>query len=1088
MPSNVYALLVGINEYAPNVGKLAGCLNDVNHFRSYLLENFNKSRLNIEVLRDADATRPNIVKEFRSHLGKARAEDVVVFHYCGHGARWKSAKPFEQFYPDGKDEGLVCYDSRNSGGFDLADKELAVLLAELARNEPHIAVILDCCHSGSATRNTDDFTQGKCRQTHEVMEERPLESYLDGHYSKLLKRGEALEIPVSRHILLAACQRFQKAWETKDHSGVFTSTILEALGKTGPYISYADLFVRCRSMVQKRVDNQEPQFETYRGFNAYSGFLGEQLSQTARRYSVYFEKNTWLLDCGALHGLPSDPNKSVELVLFPEADRTNAAGHAATTQVGPQKSELKLLDMEGDRSTRYQAEITSLPVVPLTVYLEGDVKGTEVLQKILDSSEDRSLAIALSDDPVGSRYSLSAEGNSYLLKLIETGKVIQGAKGYTKVAADYVFAILKRISAWERAIELQNRTTKMNPGDVGFKFCEIINDNQHHEYAIPDITLDIGMEDGEWKIARCTLKANNRTKQTLYMTLVHFSEDYGFMPLYNEPVDPTDGDFTVSLNGHAVFNLALDENDGDQAVHTFKLIVTTEKVDDFLLGQEPLKLGYIFDGKQDGFRGLSFGPRKKLVHENEWFTKDVQVKLVRRLDNVKGTDTFLANNKIKIKGHKSLKANVSLSAAKSAARSMGADADICRVLERQGMEVVNFANTRGNNENILELTNIQNSEDLKANPLEIELDIDLDEGEMVLPLAFDGEFILLTGDPSRNEEGHIHVSIRDIPEIPDKCRSLARALRLYFVKTYLKQANVNQLCWIEYKSDGTFKRHLSGVVEKIAAANKILLAIHGIIGNTDSIVQGLKLAKDADGKSVDQKFDLVVTYDYENLNTPIWETAVTLKKQLAAAGISEGDEKRLTLVVHSMGGLVSRWFIEREGGDKVVDHLVMFGTPNGGSPFGMVDSARKISNMLTTLAINMVPAFAPFGGALVYMLNRSKNLTLTLEQMNPASEFIKALNGSPDPGIPYTIVAGDIREFKESSNQLFAKLIAKLGAGVVFDILYQNAGHDIAVSNDSICCVAADRFPAPNKGTVICHHLNYFGSEAGLQSMTKIKW
>lgn len=104
MSRNIYALLVGINDYSPNVGKLSGCLNDVNHFHDYLKENFDQNRLHVEVLKDSDATRPNIIKQFRTHLGKANADDVVVFQYCGHGARWKSAKPFEQFYPGGMDE------------------------------------------------------------------------------------------------------------------------------------------------------------------------------------------------------------------------------------------------------------------------------------------------------------------------------------------------------------------------------------------------------------------------------------------------------------------------------------------------------------------------------------------------------------------------------------------------------------------------------------------------------------------------------------------------------------------------------------------------------------------------------------------------------------------------------------------------------------------------------------------------------------------------------------------------------------------------------------------------------------------------
>ena len=48
----------------------------------------------------------------------------------------------------------------------------------------------------------------------------------------------------------------------------------------------------------------------------------------------------------------------------------------------------------------------------------------------------------------------------------------------------------------------------------------------------------------------------------------------------------------------------------------------------------------------------------------------------------------------------------------------------------------------------------------------------------------------------------------------------------------------------------------------------------------------------------------------------------------------------------------------------------------------------------TTVAINAFPWFAPFGGGLIYALNRSKKLTPSLEQMNPNSDFIKKLNVS----------------------------------------------------------------------------------------------
>jgi hypothetical protein len=258
-------------------------------------------------------------------------------------------------------------------------------------------------------------------------------------------------------------------------------------------------------------------------------------------------------------------------------------------------------------------------------------------------------------------------------------------------------------------------------------------------------------------------------------------------------------------------------------------------------------------------RGLSFGaPRKKLVHENEWFTKDVRVKLVRQLDRVSTNDATLANQKITIKGHPSLQAGISLSAAAPATRSVGGGLDIYRVLERRGMELLNFSGTRGNSESILELTDIQNPEALADEPLELELDINLAEGEFILPLAFDGEHILLTGDPSQDDKGRTHISISHIPDIPDNRRSLGKSLKLYFFKTYLKLENVNRLCWVEYQADGTFKRHRTGVAEQVATAKNVLVLIHGIIGDTDGIATGLRLARDADEKSVDEKFDLVL--------------------------------------------------------------------------------------------------------------------------------------------------------------------------------------------------------------------------------------
>lgn len=1074
MAAKIYALLVGINDYAPEVGRLAGCLNDVDHFKDFLTGTFDKARLAIEVLKDSDATRGNLIKQFRSHLGKAREGDVAVLQYCGHGARWKSAAAFKEFFSVGKDEGLVCYDSRRPGGFDLADKELAVLLAELAKNNPHVAVILDCCHSGSGTRTVDAFRGLKPRVTHEVSAERPLDSYVEGYYARLQQKKQPLSIPASRHILLAACERTQQAQETPDCSGVFTDTLLEVLSKCGGDITYADLFVRCRAAVRTRADNQNPQFEAYENFNAWSGFLGRAASQAARRYSVYCEGNSWKIDAGALHGLPTEPEKSVALALYREDEPSRVAGSAATVMVGPQKSELRL-GFAGDPAARYQAEITTLPVPPLPIYCAQDEKHRELLQNAL--AQDGSVNATLTEIAEGTQYALAVENGKLVLRQREMDLLIQGVElnpQRPEESLRTMLAILKHVVRWERSWALQNHGTKMDTALVDFVFSEKLPEGEH-DYPAGEITLDYVKSGGEWQKIPGKFKVRNRTQQTLHMVFAHFSNAYGIQVFSNEPVPPGEEYTTLQVGGDPAVEFWVEEP-ANHASENFKLIVSTEKVDDFLLTQEALELGKVLSATR------GFSPAKTVKkYENDWFTKSLRIKIVRQQDQIGSRAAQLASGQVVVKAHASFKANLSLNAVRTATRGVGEVVDFYKAFERQGMAMLNFAGTRGDNESVLELTDIQNAEALRENPLEVELHVPLQENEGILPLVFDGQHVLLGGDPVKDEQGNTHISIDHIPEVPDNRRSVGKALKLYFFKTYLKQ-NVNQLCWVEYKADGTIARHKSMLAEKVNAARNLVVLIHGIIGDTENLATGLHLA------GLDQQFDLVLTFDYENLNTPIAETALDLKKRLEAAGLGAHDDKKLTLVAHSMGGLVSRWFIEREGGNTMVDHLVMCGTPNQGSPFGKIDTARKLLNVLTGVAMNYVPALIPFNGAILFALNRSKKITPTLEQMHPASEFITTLNSSGDPGVRYTILAGDIATYQEPSDQFFAKMLAKAGKGLVMDALFGNSAHDIAVGVESILGIDGGRNPMPKRVNVACHHLNYFISAAGQQALQAVAW
>jgi triacylglycerol esterase/lipase EstA (alpha/beta hydrolase family) len=129
-----------------------------------------------------------------------------------------------------------------------------------------------------------------------------------------------------------------------------------------------------------------------------------------------------------------------------------------------------------------------------------------------------------------------------------------------------------------------------------------------------------------------------------------------------------------------------------------------------------------------------------------------------------------------------------------------------------------------------------------------------------------------------------------------------------------------------------YEKEREKVKAQVAQAQRIVLYIHGIIGDTESMVPSMQQAKvELDGQQhpIKELYDLVLTFDYENIQTTIEENARLLGKQLSEVGLGGNHGKELHIVAHSMGGLVSRWFIEKEGGERVVQHLVMLGTPNG---------------------------------------------------------------------------------------------------------------------------------------------------------------
>ncbi|GAB2588115.1 esterase/lipase family protein [Microlunatus antarcticus] len=107
------------------------------------------------------------------------------------------------------------------------------------------------------------------------------------------------------------------------------------------------------------------------------------------------------------------------------------------------------------------------------------------------------------------------------------------------------------------------------------------------------------------------------------------------------------------------------------------------------------------------------------------------------------------------------------------------------------------------------------------------------------------------------------------------------------------------------------------------AATTPILLVHGIVDN-HSIFTRLDATLRGRG------FATVAAHDYGLLTADVAEAATALGTRVRALATATGHD-RVHVVGHSLGGLIARWFVQRQGGDDVVDTLVTLGTPHGGT-------------------------------------------------------------------------------------------------------------------------------------------------------------
>lgn len=594
MTRTIYALLVGINKYLGTVPQLFGCVNDVKRMDQFLRRRVDAERQFVYdpvVLTSGDQdnpkeiipTRETIIKEFREHLGKAGENDVALFYYSGHGSQEKAPPEFWKLEPDHLDETIVCYDSRTEGNWDLADKELAILIADVAKikpgdkKPPHIVVILDSCHSGSATR---DINAQGIRLAPSDDRQRTLDQFIG--YQEIQKwektdvakpGNDWIELPQGRHLVISACRAEETAAERRvgmnstavEIRGMLSYYLLDTLERTSSDLTYRDIMVRTQTLVHNQVPQQNPVVDATDTQMLQEPFLGGAIKTEPPYFNVSYAANKgWIINGGAVHGIkPRKDHETTTLAIFKAGTDLGAVhtldqalGEAYVTEIvepGESCIELKLASGKvPDKEDTFKAMIVGQPLPPITVALKGDKKGLGFIRTALNTCEPgnkpslivreiseadippeikkqkktnrEQLTAPLTLTAAEGRYTIARTGDAYplVVRVEEPG-------GYSEISASLAVQRLEHVARWLQIAELDNPTSTLPVNAVEMELYAVDKNGSQGEKLDPskEIVLRYSAPYTQKEHPRFMLRLVNHTDQKLYVALVNVTENFG---------------------------------------------------------------------------------------------------------------------------------------------------------------------------------------------------------------------------------------------------------------------------------------------------------------------------------------------------------------------------------------------------------------------------------------------------------------------------------------------------------------------------------------------------------------------------------
>jgi hypothetical protein len=1096
MSTPLFALLIGVNTYkAPIIPTLKGCRNDVELMASVLRGRFGLDDQHLRTMFDDEATHEGIIQAIRSHLienarqakASGQPEPACLLHYSGHGSMAKDTRDAKA---TGLDETIVPHDSRQSGVFDIKDWELGALIDELAQYTSNITVVLDCCHSGSGTRN-EEMVVRQCPVDLRPQPERPLD----------IKAGTRSASPAAErdpnsHVLIAACSNSQAANEYVDMStgqkrfyGAMSYCLAEELAQS-TQLTYRELYQRVCRRVWQKYPLQSPQCEGDRDRLLFGGVRPPQdLWITV----VGTQDGLVKIDAGSAHGLA----EGAALDVFSDAVRVRSRDDRpiARLRIVQRDAVWSLCEIvSGNPTPGSRVEATTCGV---------DLQRTVSLSRASDSLKADLQSQLTQHEFQGLLQVVDAPAADLCVVAGLSGDLVcdSGLRPLESTGTANVDLLVQQLRKWARyqnALRIDNASPQSQlKGQVSVEF-KLKNGTS------VDHTTHPALESGTVVQVQIT----NRSTTPLYLSALSFGYDGSISLIWPAmageklPVPPG-----KSVTTRA-FRLSFAAGEPRVEVQEAIKVFATRSATDFDL------LTMDGTGHHAGTRSAGAGPLGQLLEqaaqgsgtrilepvesepEEDWTTAELCYHLVRPLKELQrplesGQAVPVPGTGVVVTAPGGFAGTVIGETISAGQRSV--DAGMSAMLDA----------TLGDAQ-LLHSFQIA-ADDLSRSRLSFQspLQIDLSAGQRAV--GQDSWLVMATEGELLYPVGFSRSSTIDISWLPPSTsgdeeagtRSVVRSVRLYVYKLLNWEAGdlgVQRVQWVPTEKVATTPREIgersfrfsTGEVRKrkvvpsdLKPGCQALLLVHGALSDGGAMLSEIGPLLEKSGRVYDQ----ILAFEYETFATPLQLSATQLVQGLTALGFTTGTGSQADVIAEGIGGLVARAAVELLGAQDRITRCLLAGPMNAGT---VLAKSRNLATWLGAAATTSLGAAAvaktlltPYLIPLCAGLSKVANDAAVLKDLQPQSDFLKTLNGSnPPKQVPYTILAG----CAEMPPQL-AKLTHRLADSVLTQLFGDE--HDLVVSQTSMLSLREGRFPA-DRLTVHLVSADHFSYWTEPQSADKV--